>query len=169
MASVDIFAVKQQIVAILQADTTNLFDATAPTDDNSKFRKIEAGAPTKKAITQGPFPRMWVTSDTLVATVDTIASVLANVVSGREYDLRMAITFVATEKDGPKGEEIIDDFTKLIIEKLEGNYDLRDDGGAESTRVASWAIVTEIQDLPAAFKDDRVKGRVIKFRVKVHA
>ena len=70
-------------------------------------------------------------------------------------------------KDGPSVEEDIDDFTKSIIEKLEGNYDLRAVGGAESTRLAEASQVIQIMDLPAMFKGDRVKGRAIKFKVLV--
>ena len=66
-------------------------------------------------------------------------------------------------------EEKIDDFTKLIIEKLEANYDLRNTSGTESTRVAESSRVTQIMDLPALFRGDRVKGRSIKFQVIVRA
>jgi len=166
MASVDIFGVKEQIVAILKTDT-GLFSATP--SDKTKFRLIESGAPSPKSITQEPLPRMWVTSDTLVSTMSSIATVGSNAQNGREYELGIAIIFSVEAKDGPDTEEDIDDFTKLIIEKLEGNYDLRDDGGLESTRVADSSLATQITDLPAMFKGDRVKGRVIKFKVKVTA
>ena len=84
---------------------------------------------------------------------------------GEEYDIRIKILFVVEAKDGYKTEEDLDDFTKSIIEKLETNYDLRD--GAESTRLAEASQVTQIMDLPSMFKGDRVKGRVIKFKVIV--
>jgi len=167
MASADIFGVKEQIVAILKTDTTNLFSATP--SDKTKFRLIEAGAPSPKSIYQEPLPRMWVTSAVGVANITTITTVGANAMNGREYELGIDIIFAVEAKDGPDTEEDLDDFTKLIIQKLEGNYDLRDDGGAESTRVADRTEVLQILDLPAKFKGDRVKGRVLKFRVTVTA
>ncbi len=169
MASIDIFGIKEQIVAILKSDTSNLFDATPSQGVKTKFRIIEAGAPSKLNINQPPLPRMWVTHDTLIANVSPITTYLANAAKGQQYDLRINIIFVVEEKDGPDTEEGIDDFTKLIIDKIEANYDLRDDGGAESTSKANSSQVISIQDLPQMFKGDRVMGRVIKFKVMVTA
>ena len=104
-------------------------------------------------------------SDDVVANVSHIAVVQNNVHLGDEYDIRIKILFVVEAKDGYKTEEDLDDFTKSIIEKLEGNYDLRN--GAESTRLAESSQVTQIMDLPSQFKGDRVKGRIIRFKVLV--
>ena len=161
----DLFAIKERIVDILKSDTTNLWDSTP--SDKTKFRKIEAGSPSPKAIQEPPLPRLWVTSDDVVANVSHISVVKDNVHLGDEYDIRIKILFVVEAKDGSKTEEDIDDFTKSIIEKLEGNYDLRAVGGAESTRLAEASQVIQIMDLPAMFKGDRVKGRAIKFKVLV--
>lgn len=163
MTTVDLFAIKQRIVDILKSDTTNLWDSTP--SDKTKFRKIEAGSPSPKAIQEPPLPRLWVTSDDVVANVSQVAIVQNNITLGKEYDIRIKILFVVEAKDGYKTEENIDDFTKSIIEKLETNYDLRD--GAESTRLAESSQVTQIMDLPTLFKGDRVKGRAIKLKVIV--
>ena len=165
MTTVDLFAIKERIVDILKSDTTNLWDSTP--SDKTKFRKIEAGSPSPKAIQEPPLPRLWVTSDDVVANVSHVAVVENNIHLGDEYDIRIKILFVVEAKDGSKTEEDIDDFTKSIIEKLEGNYDLRAVGGAESTRLAEASQVIQIMDLPAMFKGDRVKGRAIKFKVLV--
>ena len=169
MASIDIFGIKQQIVAILKSDTSNLYDATPSQGVKTKFRIIEAGAPSKLNINQPPLPRLWVTSDTLIANVSQITTIGSNASNGQEYDVRINIVFVVEAKSGPATEEDIDDFTKLIIDKLEANYDLRDDGGAESTSKVDSSQVITIQDLPAMFKGDRVMGRVIKFKCMVTA
>jgi len=165
LTSIDFFGIKQRIVEILKDDTTNLWDSTP--SDKTKFRKIEAGSPTTKGINQPPLPRLWVTSDDLVANVSDIAITSNNVTLGHEYDFRVKIIFVVEAKDGPKTEEDIDDFTKSIITQLETNYDLRTPGGAESTRLAESSNVIQIMDLPAMFKGDTVKGRVIRFKVVV--
>ena len=165
MTTVDLFAIKQRIVDILKSDTTNLWDSTP--SSKTKFRKIEAGSPSPKAIQEPPLPRLWVSSDDVVANVSHVSIVKDNVHLGDEYDIRIKILFVVEAKDGYKTEEDIDDFTKSIIEKLEANYDLRAVGGAVATRLAEASQVTQIMDLPALFKGDRVKGRVIKFKVIV--
>jgi len=169
MASIDIFGIKEQIVAILKSDTSNLFDASPSQGVKTKFRIIEAGAPSPKNIYEPPLPRLWVTSDTLVANVVHSAIVASNAAKGQEYDVRINIIFAVEAKDGPDTEEDIDDFTKLIIDKMEANFDLRDNGGAESTRKSDKATILSIQDLPAMFRGDRVKGRVIKYKVMVQA
>ena len=165
MTTVDLFAIKERIVDIIKSDTTNLWDSTP--SDKTKFRKIEAGSPSPKAIQEPPLPRLWVTSDDVVANVSHVSVVKDNVHLGDEYDIRIKILFVVEAKDGQKTEEDIDDFTKSIIEKLEANYDLRAVGGAVATRLAESSQVTQIMDLPSLFKGDRVKGRVIKFKVIV--
>tara|TARA_R110000765_G_scaffold144462_1_gene246455 strand:- start:12 stop:515 length:504 start_codon:yes stop_codon:yes gene_type:complete len=165
LTTVDLFAIKERIVDILKSDTTNLWDSTP--SSKTKFRKIEAGSPSPKAIQEPPLPRLWVTSDDVVANVSHITTVKDNVHLGDEYDIRIKILFVVEAKDGSKTEENIDDFTKSIIEKLEANYDLRAVGGAVATRLAESSQVTQIMDLPSLFKGDRVKGRVIKFKVIV--
>jgi len=162
---VDLFAIKERIVDILKSDTTNLWDSTP--SSKTKFRKIEAGSPSPKAIQEPPLPRLWVSSDDVVANVSHVSVVKDNVHLGDEYDIRIKILFIVEAKDGSKTEESIDDFTKSIIEKLEANYDLRAVGGAVATRLAESSQVTQIMDLPSLFKGDRVKGRVIKFKVIV--
>jgi hypothetical protein len=102
-----------------------------------------------------------------VANVSDIAITSNNVTLGHEYDFRVKIIFVVEAKDGPKTEEDIDDFTKSIINQLETNYDLRTPGGAESTRLAEASNIIQVMDLPAVFKGDTVRGRVIRFKVIV--
>ena len=167
MTSVDLFAIKERLVEILKADTTNLYDAT-PSNKN-KFRKIEAGSPSPKAIQEPPLPRMWVTSDEVVANVSHLGVISSNAHIGDEWDIRIKILFVVEAKDGSKTEEDLDDFTKAIIEQIVTNYDLRTVGGAESTRLAEASEIIQVLDLPALFKGDRVKGRVIRMKVIVRA
>lgn len=167
MTSVDLFAIKERIVEILKADTTNLYDATP--SNKTKFRKIEAGSPSPKAIQEPPLPRMWVTSDDVVANVSHLGVISSNAHIGDEWDIRIKVLFVVEAKDGSKTEEDLDDFTKAIIEQIITNYDLRTVGGAESTRLAEASEIIQILDLPAVFKGDRVKGRVIRLKVTVRA
>jgi hypothetical protein len=165
LTSLDIYGIKERIVEILKADTTNLWDSTP--SSKTKFRKIEAGAPSPKAIQEPPLPRCWVTSDEIVAIARPLMVADSNASLGEEYDVRIKIIFVVEAKDGPKTEEDIDDFTKSIIDQLESNYDLRTPGGLESTRVAEGSEIIQITNLPVIFQGDRVKGRAITFKVIV--
>lgn len=164
MTTVDLFAIKERIVTILKANSS-LFSSQP--SDKTKFRKIEAGSPSPKAIQEPPLPRCWVTSDDTVATVKPLGIIANNISQGEEYEIRIKIIFASEAKDGPKTEEKVDDFTKLIINTLESNYDLRN--GAESTRVAESSEVVAIRELPSYLKGDRVRGRAIIFRVIVRA
>jgi len=166
VTSVDIFGIKEKVVAILKADT-NLYTSTP--SDKTKIRKIEAGAPTPKSMNEPPLPRIWVTNDNLIANAKELATVQSNAKLGEEYDIRIKIILVVEAKDGPKTEEDLDDFTKLIIEQLDTNYDLRTPGGAESTRVAEASHVSQITELQPPLVGDSVKGRVIRLNVIVRA
>ena len=98
MTTVDLFAIKEKIVEILKADTTNLWDSTP--SDKTKFRKIESGSPSPKAIQEPPLPRLWVTSDETVALVKPLGVIESNASKGEEYDIRLKIIFVVEAKDG---------------------------------------------------------------------
>ncbi len=164
MASVDLFAVKEKIVAILKADTTNLWRTLSNPSSRSKFRKIEAGAPSPSAIQEPPLPRLWVTDEDSIATITNFSHIASNVNFATTYKLNMKIIFVVEAKDGPKTEEDCDDFCKSIIEQLQGNFDLRDDGGNESTQLAIDTEFTKIERLKG-LKGDRVQGRIRRFIV----
>ena len=82
MTTVDIFGIKERIVSILKADTTNLWDSTP--SSKTKFRKIEAGSPSPKAIQEPPLPRLWVTSDDTVAIVRPLGVIASNISKGED-------------------------------------------------------------------------------------
>lgn len=167
MASVDFFAIKEKIVAILKNDTTNIF-ASSPTD-KTKFRKITAGMPDEHDVEKGPYPRIWISNDILMSTVKNMAVVSSNAQLGRHYDIRIKIIMAVETKDSEKSEETLDDFTKVVIEKLESDYDLRTVGGAESTRVADASHVSEIRDWDPKLKGDGIRARTIIFHVLASA
>ncbi len=162
MASVDLFGIKERIVSILKADTTNLWDATP--SDKTKFRKIEAGAPTPMSMKEPPLPRCWITSDTNVCIIKNPTTVSNNTPAGTLYEMMIKIVFIVEAKDGPKTEEDVDDFQKSIIEQMQGNYDLRTDGGAESTRVADSSKFQDSRQIPGMI-GDAVQGRELRFKV----
>ncbi len=164
MASVDFFGIKERIVAILKADTTNLWWTNNNPSTKLKFGKIEAGAPSPKAMQEPPLPRCWITDDNPISNVKIITDVASNTPNGTTYELNFKIIFIVEAKDGPKTEEDIDDFTKAIIEQIQGNYDLRTPGGAESTRLADKSEIIQILKIPNMV-GDRVQGREIRIKI----
>ena len=164
MTAVDFFGVKERIVSILKADTTNLWWTLSNPSTRSKFRKIEAGSPSPGALQEPPLPRLWVTDDDTIANIKNFSHIASNINFATNYELNMKIIFVIEAKDGPKTEEDCDDFCKAIIEQLQGNFDLRTDGGAESTQLAIDTEFTRIEKL-RGITGDRVQGRILRFKV----
>jgi hypothetical protein len=164
MTSVDLFAIKERIVAILKADTTNLWWTNSNPSTKTRFRKIEAGSPSPRAMEEPPLPRLWVTDEDTIAVISNFSHVSSNANFATTYKINMKIIFVVEAKDGPKTEEDCDDFCKVIIEKLQGNFDLRTDGGAESGQLAIDTEFTRIEKLKG-LKGDRVQGRILRFIV----
>ena len=163
MASVDYFGIKERIVAILKDDTTNLYNASA--SDKTKFRKIEAGAPDMNKPIQGPFPRIFVTSDSNIDEMVEVGSKISNAPKIIRHTMRFLIIVVVDGKDGPKAEETADDFVKLIIEKLRTISDLRSPGGAESTQLADESMVERVDVLSREYIGSNVTGRTIRLKV----
>jgi hypothetical protein len=102
MTSVDFFGIKERIVAILKADTTNLWWTNSDPSTKTRFRKIEAGAPTPKAMEEPPLPRCWVTDDNPISSMNIITDVVSNAPNGTEYELNFKIIYIAEAKDGQK-------------------------------------------------------------------
>jgi len=163
LAAIDYFGIKQRIVDILKNDTTNLFSATA--SDKTKFRKIEAGAPDLNKPLQGPLPRIFVTNDNIVDEIVSVGSTISNAGKMFRHTMRFLIIAVADGKDGPKAEETIDDFVKLIIEKLRTDVDLRTIGGAESTQLADTSMVERVDILNRDLIGTDITGRIIRLKV----
>ena len=156
---VDVFAVKEQIVDILDSNAT-IFDATGA---NGKVRLIEAGAPRMKdnLIVETTLPHIWVTNDNTIDEVKITNSTQSNAPKVTTHTLGLKIILLAQEKDGFKVEEVLDDFVKLINEEITENYDLRDPGGLESTSVADSCIVKRVTELSPAMTGKSRQGRNI--------
>jgi len=163
MAAIDYFGIKERIVAILKNDTTNLFSATP--SDKTKFRLIEAGAPDRNKASKGPLPRIYVTNDDLVDEMKEIGAKVSNAPKMIKHTMRFLIIVMVDAKDGPKAEETIDDFCKLIIEKLRTLSDLRTPGGAESSQLADESMVERINVINREFIGSNITGRVLRLKV----
>ena len=163
MAAIDYWAIQLRIRDILKDDTTNLYNAT--TSDKTKFRLIEAGAPDMNKPLQGPLPRLFITSDNSIDEMVDIGSKVSNATKIIRHTMRFLIVVVVDGKNGPKAEEIADDFVKLIIEKLRTISDLRSPGGAESTQLADESMVERVDVLSREYIGSNVTGRTIRLKV----
>jgi len=156
---VDVFAGKEQIVDILDSDT-GLFDATGA---NDKIKKITTGAPRmSRLVRETTLPQIWVTNDTIIDDVRQ-KGVQSNAPLSTEHTLHFRLILLADGKDGPKAEEILDDFVKLINEIITENYDLRDPGGAENTSVVDSCVVQQVSEIPNLAGLAKA-GRIIKLK-----
>lgn len=161
---VDTFAIKEQIVDILDSDTA-LFDATGA---GGKVRKITAGAPRMEKIArETTIPQIWVTNDNIIDDIRRKNVVQANAPKTLEHTMHFRIILIDDAKDGPKTEEKLDDFVKLINETITENYDLRDPGGAEGTSVVDNCTVIQVTELSPSLAGKDRSGRVIRLRAVV--
>lgn len=161
---VDVFAIKEQIVDILDSDS-ELFDATGA---NDKVRKITAGAPRMADMKrETTVPQIWVTNDAVIDDVRQRNPVASNAPITQEHTFHFKIILMDDAKDGPKTEEKLDDFVQLIQQTIIENYDLRDPGGAESTSVADSCVVQQVLELNTQMMGKERSGRIIRLKVVV--
>jgi len=162
---VDLFAIKQRIVDILDSNST-LFDATGA---SGKVRKIEAGAPRMKEnlIVETTIPHIWVTNDTIIDDITVENVVQGNAPTFTKHNISLRILLLTQKKDGFKVEEVLDDFVKLINEEITENYDLRQPGGAESTSVADSCIVRRVTEMSGQMTGTYRQGRIISLKCLV--
>ncbi len=157
---VDVWEVKLQIVDILDSNST-LFDATGA---NDKVRKITTGAPRMDRLKkETTLPQIWVTNDAVIDDLKQSTATQGNAPKTTTHTLHFKIILLADAKDGPKAEEILDDFVKLINEIITANYDLRDPGGAENTSVVDSCVVQQVLEFPNLAGLAKA-GRIIKLK-----
>jgi len=161
---VDLFAIKEQIVDILDSNTA-LFDATGA---SNKVRRIRAGAPRMAELRREThIPAIWVTNDTLIEEVRQRNPTASNTPITQEHTYHLRIILIDDAADGPRAEEKLDDFVQLIQQTIIENYDLRDPGGLESTSVADLCVVDQVTELSPALAGHDQSGRIIRLRVVV--
>ena len=150
VTEVDYWFMKERIATILKDDTTNLYDASA--SDKTKFRKIEAGAPDMNKPIQGPFSRIYITND---ERFDKMT----------EHVMFYKIIAVCEGKNGPDAEEKIDDFTKLILQKIKNHNDLSKPTD-NTDPLADWSFPDSVDVLNRELIGDKIAGRVIRLKVQ---
>jgi len=162
---VDVFAIKEKLVDILDSDS-DLFSATGA---SSKVRKIDTGGPRMREdlILETTLPHIWVTNDSTVDVVSVRHSTQSNAPLITEHTLGFKIILLAQEGRGAKVEEVLDDFVQLINEDITENFDLRTPAGAESTSVVDKCVVTRVAELSSRMAGRARQGRVIHLTCKV--
>lgn len=117
VTELDIWAIKERIIAILQNDS-DLYSATGAT---GKLRKILTGyiSDTNTSLT----PMAFVTNSQRVETISP-GSVISNAWKSLNHKIRFEIHVIVDGKAPEKLEEKLDDFRKLIYEVIEENNQL---------------------------------------------
>jgi len=161
VTSIDLFSIKERIRDILR-DDADLHTSTP--SDKTKFRKIEAGSPKLiKGKIPGPYPALYVTHDNPINDIEPPWNVSNNMGNTFENNVNFLLIYVADGKDGQTTEQNLDDFTKLLTEVLEENYDLRNPSDGTDSKVArSW--VGQWAELNSELVGESVQGRVLRFR-----
>ena len=163
VTEVDYWAMKERIATILKHDTTNLYNASA--SDKTKFRKIEAGAPDMNKPVQGPFPRIFITNEDRFDEMSPKGVVVSRNQKLSEHIMRFLIIAVCEGKDGPDAEEKIDDFTKLILQKIKNHNDLSKPTD-NTDPLADWSFPESVDILNRELIGDKIAGRVVRLKVK---
>jgi len=162
VTEVDYWAMKERIATILKDDTTNLYNASA--SDKTKFRKIEAGAPDKNKPSQAPLPRIFITNDERFDQMKSKAIIETRNHKMTEHTMMFKIIAVCEGKDGPDAEEKIDDFTKLILQKIKNHNDLSKPTD-NTDPLADWSFPESVDILNREMVGDKIAGRVIRLKV----
>lgn len=121
VTELDIFAIKQQIVTILKADTL-LFDATGTVN---KLRKILTGYVDDHQTSLTPMA--FVCNSQRLETISP-GSVITNAWKSLTHKIRFEIHVIVDGKAPETLEEKLDDFRKLIYETLEEDNQLKSGG-----------------------------------------
>ena len=162
VAEIDYWAIKERIVTILKHDTTNLYTATA--SDKTKFRKIDAGAPDLNKPIQGPLPRIFITNDDRFDNMLSKSVIQTRNHKMTQHTMIYKIIAVCEGKNGPDAEEKIDDFTKIILEKIKNHNDLSKPTD-NTDPLADWSFPFEVNILNREVIGGKMAGRVIMLRV----
>jgi len=120
VTEIDVFALKERIVAILQNDS-DLYDATGASA--TKLRKILAGHIDAHTISLTPLA--FVTNSQRLESIAP-GSVISNAWKSLTHKIRFEIHIIVDGKSPEALEEKLDDFRKLIYETLEENNQLKD-------------------------------------------
>lgn len=155
---IDLFAIKQRIVAILQADA-GLYDATGA---GGKLRQIEAGSPLMnfRVATESVLPHAWVTNENQMDSMTLRGSIVSNAVTEMEHTVRFRIIIISDKKDGATVEKQLDDFTKMILEDIESDVTLKNGGSP----ICDLCVPERIYELDQSLSGHTRQGRVITLK-----
>jgi len=132
VTELDLFAIKERIVAIMQNDT-DLYTTTAATN---KLRRIVAGFSDDEKV----LPMALVTNAPNTESI-TPVSVISNAWKSLTHTLDFEIHVIVNGKSAQAVEEKLDDFRKLIYEVIEENNQLKNPStGLDPVVATSWPI-----------------------------
>lgn len=116
----DVNLIKQEIISILQTDE-NLWQ-----EDNHEvgFQVMEVGLPTNNVFKGLAYPVLYVTNEAGLETDKPLGAVQNGEITGSQHLFKFRIIFFDQSEDGQATEKSLDDYYKLIKQKLKENYQL---------------------------------------------
>jgi hypothetical protein len=159
VAEVDHDAIKEQIVAILKANTT-LYDSAGAVN---KIALIEVGRPDGKTGFDNALPSVYVTNAnpleriTMQGTMTSSSEALPCLV----HNIRYKIIVGVDAHSARVAEEQLDDFQKLILESLEADNKLKNGGSA----LADFSRPELVETFSTSLDGSPIQGRVITYLV----
>jgi hypothetical protein len=158
LAEVDHDAIKEQMVAILQANAT-LYD----TSDNTKMLSIKVGRPDSKTGFDNELPSLYVTNSnpleriTLQGTMTSSSEALGCL----QHNIRYKIIFGVDVQSARQAENDLDDFQKIILETLEADSKLKNGGAA----LADFSRPEMVETFETSRNHKPIQGRIITYLV----
>jgi hypothetical protein len=164
IAEPDVVAIKERIKRILTTDP-ELFDKS---DTKGKMRSIEIGLPSNNEFFGLRYPCCFITNAEDFEIDKIYGPQVGASYGASEHLLNFKIIFFGQSKDGKSLEPILDNFYKLIKERLKSFFDLRDPvSGTGALCTDSYPHRGQSFNM-GEYKGKAIDGRTILFRIKVH-
>ena len=132
VTELDLFGIKERIVAIMQNDT-DLYTNTA---EANKLRRIVAGFSDDEKV----LPMAFITNSQNLEAISPV-SVISNAWNSLTHTIDFEIHVIVNGKSSQAVEEKLDDFRKLIYEVIEENNQLKNPStGLDPVVATSWPM-----------------------------
>lgn len=160
MAEFNHDTIKTKIVAILQANTTDLYTTTG---EEGKLNSIEVGYPQGDDLTDADPPYAFVTnSSSSFETITSEGIIVSNAIEALDHTFNYEITVVVNEEDSRTAENKLDGFQKIILDTLEADTTLTGTGTADVDK--SFPVRIDKLRTSSDTEGKGFKGRIITLR-----
>lgn len=151
--------IKDQIVLILKANTTSLYDSTQTS--SSKLHLISTGTPDGETGLDNILPSLYVTNSNPLDRIRESGSMTGGSESlpPLQHLFRYKLVFAVNADSSRDAELKLDDFQKIILETLEADHQLKN-GGAS---VVDGSRPEMVETFRNTLNGKPVQGRIITY------